>query len=213
MRNAAQARKDLADVAAHLSQLGFLVADSGLLSARAGDEIIVTPENLHRSRLDPRLLEAVRLDGKSKSDVRPSSDLWSHLVIYRERDDVGSVLYAQPPYATGFAAAGVPLDMQVLPEVVLKLGPVPLVQQEGPQGPMDSIRPHLGESTAFLLANRGVLTIADDPWRAAARLEMVEHFARVLFLARQLGQVKSLSDAQVARLVEARFADEGGRNR
>src|SRR4029453_16690131 len=98
MRNAVQARKDLADVAAHLSQLGFLVAESGLLSVRAGDEIIVTPENLHRSRLEPRTLEAVRLDGKSKSDVRPSSDLWSHLVIYREREEVGSVLYAQPPY-------------------------------------------------------------------------------------------------------------------
>jgi hypothetical protein len=42
---------------------------------------------------------------------------------------------------------------------------------------------------------------------------MVEHFARVLFLARQLGQVKELSEAQVARLVEARFTEDGGRNR
>jgi L-fuculose-phosphate aldolase len=213
MRNAAQARKDLADVAAHLSHLGLLVAECGLLSARAGDEIIVTPEDVHRSRLDPRQFDAVRLDGKSKTDVRPSSELWSHLVIYREREDVGAVLSAQPPYATGFAAAGVALDMQVLPEVVLKLGPVPLVHQEGPAGPIDSIRPHLGESTAFLLANRGVLVIANDPWMAASRLEMVEHFARVLFHARQLGQVKSLSDAQVARLVEERFTEGGGRHR
>ena len=212
MRNAVQVRRELLEVTAHLSQLGFLVAECGLLSARAGEEIVVTPENQHRGRLDLRTLETMRLDGRSRTEVRPSSDLWTHLVIYRERQDAGAVLFAQPPFATAFAAAGVPLDTHILPEVVLRLGLVPLIQQEGPEGPVDSIRPHLGEAVAFLIANRGVLTIGEDPWQAASRLEVVEHFARVMHLARQLGPVRPLADAQVARLVEARFTEGGGRN-
>ena len=213
MGSSGQAKKDLVEVSAHLSRLGYLVADCGLLSVRTGDEILVTPDGVHRGRLEARQVEVVRLDGKSKTEIRPSSDLWTHLVIYREREDVGAVLFAQPPHATGFAIAGEPLEDQILPEMVLRLGHVPLVRQEGAAGMGESITPHLGESTTFVLANRGILTIGNDAWQAAARLELVEHYARVLLLARTLGRVRELPDAVLSRLVEARFTEEGGRNR
>lgn len=213
MVGAAHARRDLVAVAAHLSQLGFLVADLGLLSARSGQEtIVMTPEGAHRSRLGPRQLMTVRLDGKSRDEVKPSSDLWTHLVIYRERPDAGAVLFAQPPHATSFAVAGEALDEQILPEMVLRLGHVPIIRQEGAVGAGESIKAHLGESQAFILMNRGVITVGTHPWEAAARLELVEHYARVLLLARILGRVRALPEAQVARLVEARFAVDGGRN-
>jgi ribulose-5-phosphate 4-epimerase/fuculose-1-phosphate aldolase len=64
----------------------------------------------------------------------------------------------------------------------------------------------------FILMNRGVITVGTHPWEAAARLELVEHYARVLLLARILGRVRALPGGQVARLVEARFAVDGGRN-
>jgi L-fuculose-phosphate aldolase len=213
MRNTGQAKRDLVAVASHLSQLGFLVADCGVLSARVGEEILVTPGGVHGARLEARQLESVRLDGKSRVEVKPSSDLWTHLVIYREREDTGAILFAQPPHATGFAVAGEGLEEQILPEVILRLGPVPIIRHEGTGGIGESIRPHLGESQAFILANRGVVVIGSDPWEAASRLELVEHYARALLLGRLVGRVKALPEAQVARLVEERFADEGGRNR
>ncbi len=213
MASTGQMKKELIEVAGHLSRLGYLVADCGLLSARVGDEILITPDGAHRARLDPRQIESVRLDGKSKTEIRPSSDLWTHLVIYREREDVGAVLFAQPPHATGFAVAGEALEEHVLPEMVLRLGHVPLVTQDGPVGMGESIKPHLGESSTFVLANRGVIAIGHDLWQTAARLELVEHYARVLLLARTLGRVRELPESLLSRLVETRFTEEGGRNR
>jgi L-fuculose-phosphate aldolase len=212
MANMGQIKRDLVAVAAHLSQRGYLVADCGALSARAGEEILVTPEGVHAARLEPKHLESVRLDGKSRVEIGPASDLWTHLIVYREREEAGCVIFAQPPHATGFAVVGEGLDAKVLPELVLRLGQVPLIDHEGMARIGDSIKPHLGHSQAFILANRGVLVVGSDPWDAASRLELVEHYARVLLMGRLLGRVKELPEAQVARLVEARFAEEGGHN-
>jgi L-fuculose-phosphate aldolase len=206
-------KHDLVQVASHLSGLGFVLGDCGLLTARAGQEIIVTPEGVHRARIQERQLESVRLDGKRGREVRPSSDLWTHLVIYREREDLGAVIFAQPPHATGFAVAGEALDEHVLPEIVLRLGHVPIIRQESGGNDVDSLKPHLRDSQAFILMNRGVITIGNDPWEAAARLELVEHYARVLLLARLIGRVRGLPEAQMARLVAERFVEEGEQNR
>lgn len=210
--NTGQAKRDLIAAASYLSHLGFLPADSGLLSARVGGEILATPEGIHKARLEPRHLESLRLDGKSRIEVSPSSDLWTHLVIYREREDVRAILFAQPPHATGFAIVGKALEEPVLPELVLRLGQVPVVRHEGAAGAGESIKPHLADSQAFILANRGVVVVGSDVWDAASRLELVEHYARALFTARLLGKVRGLSGSQVARLVEKRFTEEGGRN-
>lgn len=213
MGNIGRAKRDLLAATSHLSRLGFLVADCGMLSVRVGQEIVVTPEGVHRTQIEPRQLETVRLDGKRGREVKPSSDLWTHLVIYREREDLGAVFFAQPPYSTSFAVAGWGLDQPVLPEMVLRLGHVPLIRQNGTGQPGESILPHLHEAQAFIIMNRGVITIGRDAWEAAARLELVEHYARVLLLARILGGVQEIPEAQMALLVEARFAEEGGRNR
>jgi len=100
----------------------------------------------------------------------------------------------------------------VLPELVLRLGQVPIIRHEGTAGVGESIKPHLADTQAFILANRGVVVVGSDVWDAASRLELVEHYARALFMARLLGKVRGLSDSHVARLVEKRFTEEGGRN-
>ena len=49
-----------------------------------------------------------------------------YLLIYSLRRDVRAVCHAHPPIATGFAAAGMPLDKPILSEAVFALGCVPL---------------------------------------------------------------------------------------
>lgn len=214
--NSKSQRRELIEAAAHLNRLGYLVADSGLISARAGEEILYAPEGLHRARLDAKQLEAVRLDGKSKQEIRTDSELWTHLLIYRERSDVGAVISAQPPRATGFAVAGEGLEERILPELVLKLGAVPFIRRESPVGQSasaaTSVVKLLDRACAFLIANHGVLTHGVDVWEAASRQELVEHYAQVLWAARLLGKVETLPEATVARLVEVHFERRGGRN-
>jgi len=56
-------------------------------------------------------LVIVDAEGKMVSGSRKvSSEIAMHLLIYKLRPDVHSVVHAHPPCATGYAAAGMPLN-------------------------------------------------------------------------------------------------------
>jgi L-fuculose-phosphate aldolase len=57
---------------------------------------------------------------------------------------------------------------------------------------------------AMLLAGNGVLTLGDDLNQAYLRMELVEHYAKILTTARALGPVEPLPPTDLARLLEAR---------
>jgi L-fuculose-phosphate aldolase len=57
---------------------------------------------------------------------------------------------------------------------------------------------------AMLLAGNGALTLGADLSQALLRMELVEHYAKILTAARQLGIVQPLPAADVAKLLEAR---------
>jgi L-fuculose-phosphate aldolase len=129
-----------------------------------------------------------------------------HLQIYKERPDVKSVCHAHPPYATGFAVAGIPLDQNVLPEVIILLGTIPLIAY-GTPGTEEFYKlalPILKHYDAFLLANHGALTVGSTVLDAYNKMETLEHFAKILFVAQNLGKVNILNDEQVKILIARR---------
>jgi hypothetical protein len=65
------------------------------------------------------------------------------------------------------------------------------------------MRPHLRDGHALLLANHGAVAYDADLLAAYHHLERIEHFARILFVARMLGNVQVMSDDQVERLMAA----------
>lgn len=91
----------------------------------------------------------------------------------------------------------------VLPEVILKLGEVPLVRYATPgtRALADSLEPYLtaGQDT-FLLANHGATTVGATLELAHHRMESLEHAARIVFVARMLGGPNELTAADVLTL-------------
>ncbi|MCX7022653.1 MAG: class II aldolase/adducin family protein [bacterium] len=63
-----------------------------------------------------------------------------------------------------------------------------------------SIEEHLGGADAFLLANHGVLTLGADLTQAYHRLETVEHYAKIAWLALSLGGATPLPEGELDRL-------------
>ena len=57
---------------------------------------------------------------------------------------------------------------------------------------------------AMLLGGNGALTLGADLSQAFLRMELLEHYAKILTAARQLGQVPPLPPADLAKLLEAR---------
>jgi L-fuculose-phosphate aldolase len=60
------------------------------------------------------------------------------------------------------------------------------------------------KADAMLLAGNGALTLGRDLEQAYLRMELVEHYAKVLWYARPLGGARALEPAQVQKLLEAR---------
>ena len=134
-----------------------------------------------------------------------------HLLIYRVRPDIHAICHAHPPIATGFAAAGVPLDKAILSEAVFSLGCVPLAPYGTPGTTelCDSIEPLLRNYDAMLLANHGAVTYGPDLLTAFFRMETVEHFAQVSLVTQLLGKQTVLSAVDVDKLLASRARHAG----
>ena len=205
--DAAGARAALVSSGRRLDALGFAPATDGNVSARLGpDRFLLTPAGTEKGSLAPEDLLVVDLAGSVvEGEGRPSTEAPMHLLCYRRRGDVGGVVHAHPPVATAFAAAGVPLDAPVMPEIVLTVGPVPLVPYATPgtEELAHALEPWIEHHDAFLLASHGVLTLGRDVREALHRMERVEHLAKVTLAARLLGGPRALTDAQVVSLLGA----------
>jgi L-fuculose-phosphate aldolase len=128
-----------------------------------------------------------------------------HLASYLQRPDVGAIIHAHPPFATAFAAAGLALDMPVLPEAILILGSVPLVEYGMPSTDEvpEKLTPYLPDHNVFLLANHGALVFGKNIKEASHRMETLELYAKVILMARILGGEKLLSAENLERLKKA----------
>ena len=62
----------------------------------------------------------------------------------------------------------------------------------------------LKDYDAFLLANHGALTVGDGVINAYHKMETLEHFAQIAFVANQLGYLNTLSKEQVQKLKDQR---------
>jgi len=196
----------LVAVCRNLYAHGFVTASDGNVSSRLPNgNILATPTSLNKGRVVEGDLVEVTLDGAIVHPGRaPSTELGMHLYIYRQRPDIQAVVHAHPTYATGIAAANIPLDQPPLPEVIIGLGPIPLANIALPstQEMADSIAPYVQSASAILLANHGVVTFGKDLDDAYFKMEKVEHAAHITFVARMLGGEKVLAGEQVKRLKE-----------
>lgn len=191
-----------------LWEAGLIAGADGNVSVRYRlDRLLVTPRGCLKGDLTSRDLVTVDLRGRRLGGFRlPSTELDLHLRVYRRHPDCGAVVHAHPPTATALAATGRTLRADVLPEVALLLGRVPLVPYATP-GTLalgDLVEPHLRGHVALLLANHGAVTWGPDLTMARIRMESLEHAARILLAARAIGRVRRLSPRQLGALERMR---------
>jgi len=207
--------REMIEVGRRLDTLGFVPATDGNLSVRLSSrEIVATTSGVKKGSLTPRDFVVIDPDGETvRGGGRVSTEIQMHLRIYKDRADATAVVHAHPPTATGFAVAGIPLTACVLPEVVATIGSVPLAPYATPSTSdlPDSIAPFIVDHDAVLLANHGVVVFGPSLFDAANRMETVEQFAKILFVATTLGQVNRLTGGQVEELnrIRHRYGLEG----
>jgi L-fuculose-phosphate aldolase len=197
-------RQEICATGRRMYERGLIVACEGNLSVRlASEQLLVTPSAVCKGYLKPAELLLTDLDGEVISGTgRPSSEIRMHTLYYRLRPDVQAICHAHPPTATGFAAAGLALEDSVLPEMIVALGRVPLAPYgtPGTWEVCEGLEPLVPFHDALLLENHGVVTCGANLHSAYQKMEIVEHCARILLVARSLGGPQLLSDERIQKL-------------
>ena len=201
-------RRDICTVGRWVHGRHFVAATDGNISVRLDHErILTTPTATSKGLMTADDLVITDTQGKRLAGKRqPSSELGMHILIYRRRPDVHAVCHAHPPIATGYAAAGIPLNKAIVSEVVLSLGCIPVAPYATPGTPelTEALEPLVQHYDALLMANHGVVTYGADLLTAFFRMETVEHFAQVSLVTELLGKQALLSGRDVEKLLAAR---------
>ncbi|WP_270814108.1 class II aldolase/adducin family protein [Hungatella effluvii] len=203
-------REQICDICHKMWQLGWVAANDGNVSVKLPDgTFLATPTGMSKSFITPEKLVHIDQNGQvldAPAGLKPSSEIKMHLRCYKEREDVGAVLHAHPPVATGYAVANKPLDEYSMIETVIALGSIPVTPYGTPSTyeVPDRIAPYLGEHDALLLQNHGALTVGADLITAYYRMETLELFAKISLNAYLLGGAKEISRENIDRLISMR---------
>ena len=208
--NLSELKDQVCDICHKMWQLGWVAANDGNVSVKLDDgTFLVTPTGISKSFITPEKLLIVAKDGaiiEGAEGYKPSSEIKMHFRCYEERDDVGAVVHAHPPAATGFAVAHVPLDRYTMIESVITIGSVPVTPYGTPSTHEvpGAITPYLQEHDVMLLENHGALAVGCDLITAYYRMETLELWAKISINATILGGEKEISPENIERLCRMR---------
>ena len=201
-------REDIVRICRLVYEKGWVAANDGNVSIRLENgSILCTPTAVSKGLVkEDDLIICDCAGNKIEGRLERTSEIAMHNTIYTMRPDVHAVVHAHPPVATGFATAGRALDKALLPEVIVSLGAVPLASYGLPGTPAltDGMLPLIPNYDALLMENHGCVSYGPDVWQAFYRMEIVEHFARITFVAEMLGGARPLPRAEVEKLFNSR---------
>jgi L-ribulose-5-phosphate 4-epimerase len=202
-------RRTVAELHGELVRSGLVAWTSGNVSARVpGQELVVIkPSGLAYDELTPESMVVVDLQGTVvEGDLSPSSDTATHAYVYRAMGAVGGVVHTHSPYATAWAARGEPIPC-VLTALADEFGgdiPVGPFARIGGEEIGIGIVETLGgsRSPAVLMRSHGVFTVGASARDAVKAAVMCEDAARTVLLARTLGGLTRLDQADIDALHE-----------
>jgi L-fuculose-phosphate aldolase len=203
-------KKQICEVGRRIYEKGMAASNDGNISVRLDNgNFLCTPTSVSKGFMTEEMICMIDADGKvleAAPGFKPSSETVMHMMIYRNRPDVNAVVHAHPLYATSFAAAGKGLEIPILPEAVIHLGKIYLVEYGTPctKELSDAVEKYVQLTDALLLENHGALTYGDTLINAYHNMESMEFYAHVLFNTYFLGGPKEIKGENIEKLYEVR---------
>ena len=203
-----QERETLCQVCRRLVKTGLVVGSSGNVSMRLktndDDLVLITPMGLALEGLNPHELAVIDLEGEPvEEDLPPSSESALHLMVYRRRPDVGSVVHAHPIFSSVAAVSGREIP-PIVDEVVIKIGGSVQVAEyafPGTEELAEKAVDALGNRMAVLLRNHGLMTVGKSAEEALDNSLLVERLAQI-FLYTTLSKGANPLPAEVVKIEE-----------
>jgi L-ribulose-5-phosphate 4-epimerase len=215
-----QLRAEVLEANLELVRRGLVLYTFGNASGILRDEglVAIKPSGVPYDKMKPEHLVVTDLDGKIvEGDLRPSSDLATHLVLYKSFTEIGGVVHTHSEYATAWAQARREIPCFGTTHADYFHGAVPVTDPL----PDHEIAGEYEENTgaailrafrdrdpashpAVLVANHGPFTWGKDVTAAAHNAVVLEAIARMAYFTSTLNQQaspigKSLHDRHYLR--------------
>jgi L-ribulose-5-phosphate 4-epimerase len=195
-------REQLTRLHADLWDAGLVVWTGGNISQRVEGGFLIKPSGLAYSQLTPESMVLCDLDGNVvEGNHAPSSDTAAHAYVYRNMPEVGGVVHTHSNYAGAFCAAEQTIPC-VLTQIAdefggdIPLGPFAIIGDESiGAGIVETLTGH--RSKAVLMRQHGVFSIGKNSKDALKAAVMCEDAAKSVWLAKQLGDPRRLTQDKI----------------
>ncbi len=197
-------RSEIISIVDELYDAGLITPKGGNVSARIPDsgEVWITPTQLYKGGLAEEKLIRVSLQGKRlEGQERPSVETPMHLLIYRTRPDVDAIIHSHAPMVTLVGLFDEPVPSLTIEAIALAGTPRVPFMLSGTKEISQSVVDTLGEGSAVLLQNHGLLTVGKDLREAAIKAHQLEFAARIVVICRLLGGQPALIPDKLAEFL------------
>ncbi|MDD5560949.1 MAG: class II aldolase/adducin family protein [Candidatus Omnitrophica bacterium] len=197
---------EMIETGKRLYAAGLSVAKSGNLSARINEEeFLITSSGSFLGKLKEGDIVKVNLTSlESKGQVKPSSELPLHSLVYRNFP-AKVVLHCHPPLINGYFAVAKVLKAMSF-ETKFYLGDIPVIPQETPTVTApEPVIAALKTNNLVVLKNHGTVAIADRFEDALSITEALEEAVKSAAIAR-------LFDKEVLDSLDSALKDDLKRN-
>lgn len=203
-------RRAAFDANIELSQRGLALFTWGNASQidRARGVVAIKPSGVPYATMKPDDLPIVDLDGTViDGSFRPSSDLATHLEMYRAYDEIGGVVHTHSTHATAWAQAGVDLAPEGTTHADYFYGPVPCARALTEAEVKDAYERNTGlvivetlrerqlrplDMPAALVNGHGPFTWGRDVAEAVHNAVVLEECARMAILSRAVAAPRAI---------------------
>jgi len=172
---------------------------------RSGSQplVVIKPSGVDYASLTPADLVVTDLDGNIvEGSLRPSSDLDTHTLLYREFPQIGGVVHTHSEFATSWAQAGHPIPCLGTTHADYFHGPVPVTE---PLTAAEVAEAYVRNTGAVivrrfkaedldpiavpgvLVAGHAPFTWGRNPAEAVEHADVLEYIARLAFRSTLLG--------------------------
>lgn len=166
----------LLDIARGMQTRRLSVGSSGNVSLRTDSGFIVTPSGMPPASCSADDMVAMTLDGSARGKYAPSSEWRMHRDIYAARAEVNAIVHTHAPFATALAC-----HRRAIPPfhyMIARFGGDSIrcagYATFGTQALSDAVLAALAGRSACLMANHGMIVLAESADDALARTEEFE---------------------------------------
>ncbi len=159
----------LEDLKHEVWQANLLLQSEGLVKMTWGNVsgvdrdkslFVIKPSGVAYADLAADQMVVVDFDGKAvEGDLNPSSDTPTHLVLYREFEDIGGITHTHSAHATMMSQAGVELPCQGTTHADHFYGTVPVVRELTPDEVAEAYETNTGNAIVECFRERGLKPI------------------------------------------------------